>query len=353
MPQQRKNKPNQGTLQQLASMVGSSAPSKLNFKTRAGGAKGENAKTKKINLGQTAPTNAQSDLISGHFNATKSPSGILVHTMNAQEIQNFESRVRLSPCLNFCILLEGEIEFTLNNIEYNFVATKTTPVAFATNITAPSDWSRRLRKDRNVKKVVVSLPYEWLKSRVQLGSSYKAQLKSLMRKHNHLFKWQPSKELRTIAQQLLNLSGIQNEDLILESKALEFIAHCLKQVDPDGSSMREQAPISGAERIQEYLESNVIENNSILKPNLEEISVSLGISTSGLQRKFKQQFNQTIYNYVRDRKLEKAKEYLKHQNASIGEAAYRAGYKHPPNFSKAFKLAFNITPGDFIREFQR
>jgi AraC-like DNA-binding protein len=198
--------------------------------------------------------------------------------------------------------------------------------------------------------VVVSLPYDWLKSRFQLGSSFSRQVDSLMQKHLRVFEWSVCDELKTTAIQLLRLTEDANEDLTLESKALEFIALCLKHSSPVEPSTSNQNINSSARRIQEHLESNIIGNSAILKPNLTVLSAALGISTSSLQRNFKRQFKQTIFDYVRIRKLENARDYLKQENASIGEAAYRAGYKHGPNFSKAFKLAFGMSPGEFAKQ---
>lgn len=295
------------------------------------------------------------DLIRGHFSAHRCPSGILLHTMEAREMRDLENTLRLSPCLNFCVLLSGGIDFRLDANRYHFESDEFHTSAFAMNLVAPSNWTRILLNDRFVSKVVVSLPYEWIANRRQHGLSFSAQLETLTQRHNHVFRWQTDSELTSISRSLRSLSQAEPNDLVLESKALEFLSHCFRQTSSllptnDSTTNAEYAQNqTHARRIQEYLEKNIVANPSRLKPHLDELSSVLGMSKSSLQRNFKQQFNMTIFDYIRVRKLENARDYLKQSDSSIGEAAYRAGYKHGPNFSKAFKQAFGLTPGEFLK----
>ncbi len=138
----------------------------------------------------------------------------------------------------------------------------------------------------------------------------------------------------------------------MESMAPEIITLCFQQnEEAQTTSTENRSQNIRALRIQEHLESEIIFNSSKLKPNLDVLSSTLGMSKSSLQRNFKAQFCQTIFDYVRTRKLDNARNYLQQKNSSLGEAAYRAGYKYGPNFSKAFKLEFGVTPGEYSREF--
>lgn len=289
-------------------------------------------------------------LFSGCFGARKSPSGLLVHTMDALELQDCDSKVRLSPCLSFCVLLEGSVEFSLNGIWHRFTAEENSACAFSVSAMAPTDWTRLLRKERRVSKVVVSLPSHWLSSRSQLGSSFSEQVRAFTGKHNFVEQWPFDESLVQSALNLQHISASDGNDLILEARALDFISHFFCQVskcESDDTNKLLSSKKKQASRIQNYLETQIIVDNSFLKPDLGKLSKALGISKSSLQRNFKHEFNQTIFDYVRIRKLENARDYLKQHHASIGEAAYRAGYKHAPNFSKAFKLAFGLSPGNF------
>ena len=81
--------------------------------------------------------------------------------------------------------------------------------------------------------------------------------------------------------------------------------------------------------------------------SLSEMAIKLGLSVSTLQRKIKDRYAMTAVEYVRQKKLEKAKSSLVLDNLSIGEIAYIAGYAHVSNFVTAFKKKFELTPAQF------
>lgn len=57
--------------------------------------------------------------------------------------------------------------------------------------------------------------------------------------------------------------------------------------------------------------------------------------------------HETIGNYVKRKKLEKAAEYLKYSNHTIFDIALKVGYADIASFSKAFKKHFNCSPSSF------
>lgn len=125
---------------------------------------------------RTQATQHKQTLICDHFSADKSPSGQLVHTTKGHETRDVESLLRLSQYLSCCGLLEGSVDFVLNNVTHHFTSIELVTGAFAMSLMASSDWTRVLKKKgRYVSKVVVSLLYRWINSRVQLGSMFTTQ----------------------------------------------------------------------------------------------------------------------------------------------------------------------------------
>jgi AraC-like DNA-binding protein len=51
-----------------------------------------------------------------------------------------------------------------------------------------------------------------------------------------------------------------------------------------------------------------------------------------------------VFDYVRVRKLEQAREVLERDGVSVAQAAYIAGYASPANFATAFKRQFGTSP---------
>ena len=86
--------------------------------------------------------------------------------------------------------------------------------------------------------------------------------------------------------------------------------------------------------------------------SLEEIANTIGLSISTLQRRFKKDYGTTVVDYIRQKRLEKARTAIAINGLSIGEAAYQAGYNHSSNFITAFKKRFNITPASLLKSHQ-
>ena len=58
----------------------------------------------------------------------------------------------------------------------------------------------------------------------------------------------------------------------------------------------------------------------------------------------------SVLEFIREKKLEKARSMLVIERKSIGEAAYYSGYKHVSNFVTAFKKQFTVTPSELLKQ---
>ncbi len=95
------------------------------------------------------------------------------------------------------------------------------------------------------------------------------------------------------------------------------------------------------------------EINQILARNLEDenfdvmmLCHNLGMSRSQLHRKLKAITNCSAGQYIRLFRLNHAKQLLETTDLNISEVAYRVGFKHPGNFSVAFKNEFGASPSE-------
>ena len=84
-----------------------------------------------------------------------------------------------------------------------------------------------------------------------------------------------------------------------------------------------------------------------LDQKLENISVIarvVGASTSKIKTIFKHTYGDTIYNYHRIKRLEKASMLLKHTSLPINEIAEECGFIEFSHFSRSFKKEYGVTP---------
>lgn len=93
-----------------------------------------------------------------------------------------------------------------------------------------------------------------------------------------------------------------------------------------------------------------IEDNLEDSPGLDEIAESAFFSKFHFHRIFSEIVGETIAEYTRRLKLEKAANKLIFSNMEITEIAYACGFSSSQNFSRAFKKHFQLTPTKYRKE---
>ncbi|MBC9911396.1 helix-turn-helix domain-containing protein [Chitinophaga varians] len=79
-------------------------------------------------------------------------------------------------------------------------------------------------------------------------------------------------------------------------------------------------------------------------PSLTEIARTVGLNEYKLKRGFKEKFNNTVFGYLTDQRLQLAHQYLRDTGKSAAEIAAELGYATPQHFNNAFKKKFGFTP---------
>jgi len=94
--------------------------------------------------------------------------------------------------------------------------------------------------------------------------------------------------------------------------------------------------------IEKYLQANFDR-----EVKLQEISDHFYISREYISRKFKQEFNVNISDYIVKFRMKKAKSLLKNSQLKIYEIANMIGYQDDKYFRKVFKKVEGITPNEY------
>ena len=79
-------------------------------------------------------------------------------------------------------------------------------------------------------------------------------------------------------------------------------------------------------------------------PNLSEIAREVGLNEYKLKRGFKEIFNNTVFGYLTERRLQLAYQYLRDTEKTAAEISYELGYASPQHFNNAFSKKFGVTP---------
>lgn len=87
----------------------------------------------------------------------------------------------------------------------------------------------------------------------------------------------------------------------------------------------------------------------------EDLSIStmcaeLGLSRAKLFRRIKELTGQTVSNFIKDIRLEKARIYLDSNPSRVSEVAYKIGFKSHSHFTRSFKDKFGISPSSYVQD---
>lgn len=82
-------------------------------------------------------------------------------------------------------------------------------------------------------------------------------------------------------------------------------------------------------------------------PTLIQLAAIAGINEFKLKRGFKELFNNTVFGYLADVRLEMARRELLQKQKTVTQIAFELGYASLQHFSMAFKKKFGVSPRAF------
>lgn len=147
--------------------------------------------------------------------------------------------------------------------------------------------------------------------------------------------------------------------LLLISKAYELLAHfsVAAQAAEEDAPSRHNGPVTdltaappldngpGVEQARDILVRNLAE-----PPSLADIARQSGLCVTSLTKEFRKRFGTTVFGYLRQRRLARAKELMALYGMSASEAAWEVGYSSLSSFNRAFSARYGTTPGAFSRK---
>ena len=130
--------------------------------------------------------------------------------------------------------------------------------------------------------------------------------------------------------------------MYLSAKALELTALALGALQP----AEQGAPVRGLTRADvERLHHarDLVAANLQDPPSLPELARRVGVNVNKLTTGFRKLFGQSVYAYVRERRMEQAQVLLAEGAYTVSEAAYACGYTDS-HFTKAFLRRYGVLP---------
>lgn len=103
-------------------------------------------------------------------------------------------------------------------------------------------------------------------------------------------------------------------------------------------------------RIEELLAN--IESNLEQTPSIKQMAQSINVSVSYLQHLFKQETGANITKYIKELRLQKARELLETSHLRIKEIRLKVGASDETHFLRDFKQKFGLTPNEYRQKFR-
>lgn len=132
------------------------------------------------------------------------------------------------------------------------------------------------------------------------------------------------------------------EESILEIKLKEIIL-LLSKVD----STAVNQILNNLFKPTTVLFKDVIEAHLYSALSIDDLASLTNNSLTSFKRKFKEVYQTSPANYIKDKRLEKASKLLKISDSSISDISFKCAFNDIAHFSNSFKAKFNLTPSEY------
>lgn len=129
--------------------------------------------------------------------------------------------------------------------------------------------------------------------------------------------------------------------LFLQAKSIELL---VLQADLYARSLGQAFIRSEVDKKKLFDARDFLHQNLDRPPTIRSLSKTVGLNEYKLKKGFKELFDTTIFGFIHQHRMQKARRLLLDTNKSAKEIAYETGYSSPQHFSRAFKKEFNTTP---------
>jgi len=138
------------------------------------------------------------------------------------------------------------------------------------------------------------------------------------------------------------------QSVYLEGKTYEVITQYLQNYIEKSSRPNNHKLLRKSTVVKIEDAVKIIKTELDVRISVQALSKRVGLNQNTLQSGFKQLFSTSVNEYIRDQKIEYAKNLLENSELNITEITYKIGINSRSYFSKLFKQRFGLTPKQYI-----
>jgi len=140
------------------------------------------------------------------------------------------------------------------------------------------------------------------------------------------------------------------QSVFLEGKTYEVIMKYLQLYTDNNNGDNKHKLLRQSTRLKIEKAVSIIKNELEVRTTVNALAKRVGLNQNTLQSGFKQLFSNSVNEYIRDHKIEYAKDLLENSALNITEITYKIGISSRSYFSKLFKERYGLTPKQYITQ---
>ncbi|MGJ3251643.1 MAG: helix-turn-helix transcriptional regulator [Elainellaceae cyanobacterium] len=152
-------------------------------------------------------------------------------------------------------------------------------------------------------------------------------------------------EMQVILHQILHCPYQGSiKQMYLEGKVLELSALQFLQFTEEDRTSQHTSFLKADEIERLHHAKAILTEQMENPPSILSLARQVGLNDFKLKQGFRQIFDTTVFGYLRDYRLERARLLLAEGRLSVQQVARTIGYTHAGYFAKAFKRKFGVNP---------
>ena len=282
--------------------------------------------------------------------------GLHLHADDTADVQDFTASGDMEAGLRIVLLLEGSVDVSYGprRVALSSAASQRArepglPRALLVSVAEPERFERRGRRGAYARRVSVGLGGEWLEQ--VAGPSASDAIDAFRRQHLAMHHWQPSARIAAVAEQITRAPDLSPLllHLYLESRALELVSEALGSLSQHAPGPA-PAPAAATPRLLPHEHQRMralhafLQTDGAMDMSLDALARQAGTNANTLQRHFRAVYGTTVFDFVREHRLQRARHALEQDGLTVGQAALVAGYNSAANFATAYRKRFGLPP---------
>ncbi|GMX66539.1 hypothetical protein Elgi_58110 [Paenibacillus elgii] len=156
-------------------------------------------------------------------------------------------------------------------------------------------------------------------------------------------------KLQVLVQQLRSCPyGGSTKRLFLEGKCLELLASFIYEAND--SRVRKSFSLKTEDINKIYSARDILLQTLAHPPSLLALSRKISLNDNKLKIGFKEVFGMTVFEFVRQQRMEKARLLLENGSLNVSQAASLVGYNNFSHFAALFKKTYGVNPSNYARD---